>query len=169
MLWPQQIFRNRFPWGNSAQVRLFSGELPRRKSPQKNLKCWSHSKNAKIFSETMLLGPLIGLKVAWVGLLWRKSLINTKKDVRESKSDILFSPSNPVKWRWFSMDSIPESSGSRNRRLTKVCESIPWIRDTLVASPFISDCQLHLSITQIFFRVMKFVKELKELKFMELQ
>jgi hypothetical protein len=73
------------------------------------------------------------------GISFRKT--NTKIDVGESKSYVLFSPLNLVKWRWFSMETIPASSSSRNRQWhKKLCLSIPWIKDnpkdTLEASPF---------------------------------
>lgn len=68
-----------------------------------------------------------GIHGAFSSIAFRK--VNTRIEVGETSSDILFSPLNLVKWKWFNIDCLPTSNNTRIAQWNKFKMTIPWMRD----------------------------------------
>lgn len=82
---------------------------------------------------------------AFSAAMFRK--VNTKIEVGETESNVVFTPLAMVRWKWFGHETIPASNRTKQNQWTRLRQDIIWLRDTpqetLQVSPFESHCQLH--------------------------
>lgn len=56
--------------------------------------------------------------------------VNTKIEVGETQSSVLFTPISLVKWKWFGIDYIKASNRSKIRQCQRLRGCMSWLRDT---------------------------------------